>query len=368
MQRCIVFIPYKLNEQGDGARMLRPRKMIQAFRDIGYEVFVIQGFSKERRALIKQCKELIRSGVKFDFMYMENSTEPTLLTDPHHLPTHPFLDYGFYSFIKKHKIPMGLFYSDIFWKFDTYGKDLPKWKRFFALRCYELDLLVLQRCLKKFYLPDRMMNDYIKNSLLADISENLPPGSEELSVNKSPVPADFSERPLRLFYVGGLGGAYQIQELISAAAGEEHVELTICCRKAEWEKEKKNLGSYLRDNVHIIHEKGEALVPYFQQSDICSLLFLPSPYMSFAKPFKAFEYLANEIPVLSSRGTAIGEFVEKNDIGWNIDYSAEEIRKVIHGILNNPKLLQEKRDNCKMAKGSNLWTSRARQVEEGLLK
>ena len=72
--------------------------------------------------------------------------------------------------------------------------------------------------------------------------------------------------------------------------------------------------------------------------------------------------------MLSSRGTAIGEFVEKNDIGWNIDYSAEEIRKVIHGILNNPKLLQEKRDNCKMAKGSNLWTSRARQVEEGLLK
>ena len=49
---------------------------------------------------------------------------PTLLTEPHHFPTHPLLDFGFFRYVKKQGIPIGLFYSDIFWKFEDYGKDL----------------------------------------------------------------------------------------------------------------------------------------------------------------------------------------------------------------------------------------------------
>lgn len=369
MKRCIVYCPYEILEQGDGARMLRPRKMIQAFRDIGYDVFVIHGYSKSRRKLIAECKKMVLNGTKFEFMYIENSTEPTLLTDPHHLPTHPFLDYGFYQFAKRHGIPMGLFYSDIFWKFDTYGRELPKWKRFFALKCYELDLKMLPKYLKKFYLPDKMMNTYLKVPYLAERSEELPPGCEQTEVkNREPGPVDFSERPLQLFYVGGLGGVYQIGELISAVAGEPDVVLTVCCRKAEWDKESATLSKLLANNISIIHKKGKELEPYFAEADLCSLMFLPGSYMSFAKPFKAYEYLANEIPVLSSKGTAIGEFVERSNIGWNINYSAEEIRKVVCAIKEDPGLLQEKRDNCKTVKQSQLWTVRARQVEEGLLK
>ena len=53
MMRCIFYLPYELEAHGRSARMLRPRKMIQAFKDIGYEVCVIAGFSTERRKLIK---------------------------------------------------------------------------------------------------------------------------------------------------------------------------------------------------------------------------------------------------------------------------------------------------------------------------
>ncbi|MBQ7059498.1 MAG: hypothetical protein IJM83_09415 [Firmicutes bacterium] len=213
------------------------------------------------------------------------------------------------------------------------------------------------------------MNTYLKVPYLAERSEELPPGCEQTEVkNREPGPVDFSERPLQLFYVGGLGGVYQIGELISAVAGEPDVVLTVCCRKAEWDKESATLSKLLANNISIIHKKGKELEPYFAEADLCSLMFLPGSYMSFAKPFKAYEYLANEIPVLSSKGTAIGEFVERSNIGWNINYSAEEIRKVVCAIKEDPGLLQEKRDNCKTVKQSQLWTVRARQVEEGLLK
>ena len=56
MKKCIFYLSYKLDEHGMGARMLRPRKMIQAFIDIGYEVFVIEGFSSTRKVQIKELK------------------------------------------------------------------------------------------------------------------------------------------------------------------------------------------------------------------------------------------------------------------------------------------------------------------------
>ena len=103
MKQCIFYLPYKLEEHGAGARMMRPRKMAQAFRDIGYEVAMISGVSSSRRKQIHDVKKRIAAGEKFDFLYMEASTEPTLLTDPGHLPTHPFLDYGFLEYVRKHE-------------------------------------------------------------------------------------------------------------------------------------------------------------------------------------------------------------------------------------------------------------------------
>ena len=93
-KRCIFYLPYKMDEIGNGARMVRPLKMINAFKNIGYEVFVIQGYSSERKKLIKRLKQNISSGIKYDFMYTESSTEPTLLTNPNHYPTHPFMDFS----------------------------------------------------------------------------------------------------------------------------------------------------------------------------------------------------------------------------------------------------------------------------------
>ena len=157
-----------------------------------------------------------------------------------------------------------------------------------------------------------------------------------------------------------------ITELVRAVSQIDNCELTICCREEEWNKEKTTYESLLNNHIHIIHKNSGDLKEFYDGADLCSLMFRWDRYRVMAKPFKAYEYLAHEIPVLSTKGMAIGDFVEKNNIGWSIGYDVREITKVLKDILENPYLLEEKRKNCARVKKDNLWISRARTVAEDL--
>ena len=370
MKQCIFYLPYKLEEHGAGARMMRPRKMAQAFRDIGYEVAMISGVSSSRRKQIHDVKKRIAAGEKFDFLYMEASTEPTLLTDPGHLPTHPFLDYGFLEYVRKQGIPIGLFYSDLFWKYDGYGEGLPGWKKKSALMCYGHDIRQYEKLLDRFYVPDvKTFSAVIGSEKLTGMMTELSPGAENLAVTpREPGQRDFLKDPLTVFYVGGLGGNYQIAELIRAIHDSENVRLILCCRETEWEREKPGFAEFLCDRIEVIHKSGDELAPYYDAADIGSLLFKRGSYIDMAKPFKAYEYLGHELPVMSTKGTAMGNFVERYGIGWNIAYSAKAIQRVFREIYEDPALLSQMRRNCRDAKAENLWTCRAEQVVRDLVK
>ncbi len=368
MKQCIVYIPYRLEENNGRARMIRPRKMAKAFADIGYEVTLISGVSSERRGMIREVKKRISGGEKFDFLYMESNTEPTLLTDPRHLPTHPFLDYGFLKFAKRHGIPVGMFYCDMFWKFPWYGKDLPGWKKQCALACYRYDIREYEKILDIFYCPNaEVFPKTIGSEILAKKAKVLLPGAEDLEVPAAGE-RDFSGKPLTLFYVGGITEHYRIEELLKAISLTEGTRLVLCCRKAEWESEKPTFEPYLCDRVEVVHRSGEELEELYARSDAGTLMFKNGAYMDMTVPFKTFEYLAHELPILATKGTVFGQFTEDNGIGWNIENDAEVISGVLKEILAKPEVLAEKRRVCAEVKKKNLWTSRATQVAEELRK
>ena len=91
----IFHIPMRINRERASASSIRPVKMIEAFQRLGYEVILIEGNASQRKKRIKEIKHNIRKGVTYDFLYSESSTMPTLLTEKHHCPTHPFLDFSF---------------------------------------------------------------------------------------------------------------------------------------------------------------------------------------------------------------------------------------------------------------------------------
>ena len=367
MMRCIFYLPYELEAHGRSARMLRPRKMIQAFKDIGYEVCVIAGFSTERRKLIKKVKRDIQAGIKYDFMYTESHTEPTLLTDPHHLPTHPFLDFDFFKFTANNGIKIGLFYCDIYWKFSTYGMELPMWKRMGALVSYRYDIREYKKYLTRLYVADLKVCDYLQEPKLTRIAQELPPGAEDIIVStRKYSKRDFVKDPLKIFYVGGIGKQYQIIELVKAVYKTPNCDLTVCCRESEWAQEKNNFKLYMCEKIHVIHKSSDELSENYNSADVCSLLFKQDRYREMAKPFKAYEYLANEIPMLSTKGTAIGDFIEKENIGWNIRFEANAIAETLEYIIEHSDELEMKRRYCMEAKKRNLWKRRALQVVNGL--
>ena len=127
--KIIFHIPLPLDEIAQSGSRIRPLKMLSAFENLGFEVNIVSGYGKQRKTKIKSLINRIKKGEKFDFIYSESSTQPTLLTEKHHYPTFPNLDFNFFKFCKKNGIKISLFYRDIQWRFPFYGEGVNFWKK-----------------------------------------------------------------------------------------------------------------------------------------------------------------------------------------------------------------------------------------------
>ena len=96
MKRMIYHHPLPLTEGATSASGIRPVQMKHAFEKVGYEVWDVTGFTKERVQRAADVRHALRRGIRFDFCYSESSTMPMSMTNPTHLPTRPFLDSSFF--------------------------------------------------------------------------------------------------------------------------------------------------------------------------------------------------------------------------------------------------------------------------------
>ncbi len=337
--------------------------MLAAFEDLGCKVDLVTGYSAERKRCIAGIKQNVRNGAKYDFVYSESSTMPTILTDPHHLPLHPLLDWLFFRFCKSKKIPVGLFYRDIYWRFEGYGVGLDPIKTMVAKAAYRLDLWVYQDTLTKLYLPSLEMGSYVPK-VSPDIFDALPPGhsSPAIPIAKPP---HFDRKPLKLFYVGGMSNNYQLHKLFNVLREMPQVELTVCTRKAEWRAVRDGYSS-LTPNINIIHETGEKMETQLQKADIALLFVKPQQYREFASPVKLYEYLGFCKPVLATEGTLAGRFVRENQIGWTIPYAEDAVKHWLSSLLTDPSQIFQIHKNMAMLAILHSWKARAQQVVKDL--
>lgn len=356
--------PLPLEPNAKSASGIRPLRMLTAFKELGHNVELVTGFSSERKQAISNIKAKISKGYRYDFIYSESSTMPTILTDPHHLPLHPLLDYHFFKFCNKKDIPIGLFYRDIYWLFDDYGKGLSPLKKVVAKFAYRFDLWVYRRTLDKLYLPSLEMGAYISR-VSKDIMAPLPPGHAVKKVSATKRDNNKSDN-LRLFYVGGMSNYYQFHKLFKVLTEMPQVELTVCTREAEW-LASRDYYPEITPNIRIIHETGEAMEEYLKESDIAVLFVKPQEYRDFASPVKLYEYLGFNKPVLASEGTLAGKFVKDNQIGWTLPYEEEALTQLLKRLLvDSTELIQLKGNTASVAR-CHSWQSRARQVVQDLI-
>lgn len=364
-KKCIFHVPNYIDVNRKSGSNIRPLKMINAFKEIGYDVDVVMGYAKERKEQIKKIKQNIKNGIKYDFLYSESSTMPTLLTEKNHLPLHPMLDFSFFKYCKKNGIKIGLFYRDIYWKFhDLYSREVPMYKRIFSIMFYRYDLYKYKKIIDIMYLPSEEMGKYVYNKKVFYKKEILPPGCEKIDSYKK----KNDKEKINIFYVGGISkDLYDFTLLLKAVRNISEIYLTICCREDEWNKEKKSYIDYVdNDRIRIVHCSGKELNQYYENADICSMIFKEHPYRDIAMPIKLFEYIQNKKPIIATKNTAAGKFVEENHIGWTTNYEINDIEKTLKMIRDNKSEIYEIQKRFNSIIDENTWNARVRKVVKDL--
>ena len=348
-------------EDAKNGPQMRLNAMIEAFKSIGYEVELIDGFSKDRKKKIKSVVEKIKNGEKYKFIYSESGTEPTFFVDREHRNILYYkLDSDFISFLNKNKIPSAIFYRDIYWKFfNVFNPKVHKsWKQRFRLFMYKYDLYWYKNRFNLIYLPSMTMMDYLPE--FRDINvKALPPGH---NVTLHAMKKNTIDGNLKIIYVGAVGHMYKIHKILSAIKKMDHCELIICTRENEWQLHTEEYTSLLSPRVKIVHASGDDLAALYKEADVSCLFLEPNVYREFAQPVKLYEYIGFELPVIATKNTLAGQFVEDNDIGWTINYDELELHALINKIIEAPEEILQKRKNIIAIREKHTWEQRAKQV------
>lgn len=360
--------PEPLHSAGLSGSAIRPRKMIEAFTDLGYVVDTVVGYGAERKKSIEKVKQhILETPQAYAFAYVESSTTPIWLTEKHHFPTYPTLDFRFLHMLKTYGIPVGLFYRDAYWRSEQYADFVPLHQRVIMVPAYHLEWLAFRTVADVLFLPSLAMEDHLPQRWHNRSVYPLPPGCndsadvvDKLSVTSSP--------HLHLLYVGGVSlPFYDLREMLSAIGQLPTVKLTICCRQQEWANYKNYYKNLLTSNIQVVHAHGKELSELYYASDLSVYVSTPTTYLGFAMPVKVFEALSHHTPMIIAKHIGASALVTEENIGWAVS-SATELKGLLEHLLQHRNEIQEKYESTVKAHRKHTWKERARFVEHILWK
>ena len=361
-RRMIFHHPLPLFPDAASASGIRPVQMKRSFEELGYEVWEVTGYTRERAARAADVRYAMRCGTRFDFCYSESSTMPMTMTNPTHLPSRPFLDLGFFRSLRKNGIPVGQFLRDIYWVFPEYRESLSFLKVHAALAAYEWDLRTLRRHVDRVFLPSLKVGEYIN---LGNVPVSaLEPGHG----HAEPLPGP--DTGLSLFYVGGIGFDYKLHELFAAVkqAWEKNLDvlLIVCLRPEDWAAVKHEYEQWACPAIEVVHGHGNVLQEYFERTNIATIVVDLDEYWKLGVPVKLYDYIGAGKPVMVTKGSLAGDMVERMEVGWTVDNSSEAVIKLLERLANDPQEIQRVRDRVLAQRDAYTWRERARQAAEEL--
>ncbi len=363
-RRMVFHTPFPVSAGANTASAIRPWKMLQAFKALGFEVFQITGYAAERRRRFASLRRGVAAGWKPDFVYSEAATIPSSFTEPRHFPLILNLDRKIFRFLHEHGTPIGVFYRDVYWAFDDYVQGVGVPTATVMKLLYSREIKTFNRYADVVFLPSVEMGRYVPG-LNGPLQVALPPGADPQTGSGQSHDTDGS---LRLFYVGAVGGEhYDVSALIEGVERSRDVELTICTREENRRAAEAEYAETLGEATSFVMGSGDALDPLYDQADIALLFMRPQEYRSFAAPVKLYEYLGRGKPIIASRDTAAAKVVEEADAGWVADFDAASLADLLKRLKAAPAEVAAKAANAAKAGQSNTWEARAAYAA-GVLK
>lgn len=366
-KKILIYYPFPLPNNQDSGSKVRPAKMVSALSNWAYEnnvkPIVIAGTSSERADQINSLvKETNISDILF--CYVENQTIPLWLTDPNHIPSKPFTDYTLFKNLKENHVPIGIFYRDMYWKFDDVyeAKGI---KRFILRTLYKIEERFFSKYGNVLFLPSMEMAPYLDTISLKKVL--LPPGCT--LAEKSKVDTEKMDSP-NAIYIGGISPRYGLEGLLSAfeKVNKHHnsCKLTLICRKSEFDAlPEETKERMIAPHITLVHASGEELKPYLQNASFGIIPIKKTDYNDFAIPVKLFEYLSYELPVVATNLNALTTLVEDGDFGIITEDNGDSLARGVTKMIEQYPQLAE---NAKEASTHHTWDKRAEQVANSLLK
>ncbi|MBS7294963.1 MAG: glycosyltransferase [Treponema sp.] len=347
----VLYITYVNSDEIFSGSGVRPAKMLNAFKQEGHEVIVLQGeqVSKERLSNIKKIRKQIKRK-RPDLCYIES-------------PTYPIMRHADRKLIKdicKAGIPTGYFYRDFYWQFP---KEFPR-RTSISGKIKDKVLLFLQSLTNKvlkycniIYVPSDECKTLLKYH---DIRALPPAGENHLEIMPNRINNHTG------IYVGGISGYYNVRFLLDVFCelnrrGSEYI-LILVCRENEWKDFEHPCKNAPWLEVH--HTSGNGLVELYKRASVAFNVGSSSyKYSRFAISVKVFEYLSFGLPQVVINNKAIADLVNSEKIGIAVEGEIKKYTDATEKLMNDNVLYS---DIQKAIRESllerNLWIHRVRQI------
>lgn len=367
MKNIIIYYPFTIASNPKSGSAIRPVEMVKAFevyaKKHGLEIIIIAGSSKERRMLWNKVVE----EKKYEntlFCYSENQTIPLWLTDSGHIPKDWKIDKDVFKMLKQHDVPIGVFYRDVYWKFDELYS-LKGLKKFVMQTIYKMEEKFYGKYMHTVFLPSDAMGKYVH---INTAKMALPPGGRFTEI---PTNSNAIQQPFKGIYVGGINNDdYGLLTLVESyeLLNKESVfgELIIVCREDEF----TNLSSAHKEKLNkpyitIKHVSGEKLQQVYEEVDFAFIPRKRSIYNDFAVPIKLVEYLTAGLPIIATDCSAQEDFVKSGPYGVITGDDAECLAQGMQSI--QPQFEEFKRNIQQTFLQQHAWNERAEQAAQALI-
>jgi len=357
MARLIFHYPRPVPDSPRSGSQVRVAAMLAGFQSNGADVVVVDGFGRERARKMRSITRAVRAGDRFDAVYGEFTTMPILLSDDHHLPTHPFADFAFLRQLRSSGAGVGVFYRDVHWQFRPHRERTPALKRWPALAAYRTEAVVLPRVVDTLFVPSALMADHVPGWRGHAKVVPLPPGSTTRNLPWTPIDG------LRLLYIGSVRSpVYDIEPLLRAVDADDRVSMTVCCREDEaflvapWSRHPR---------VSVVHEHGEGLIELYRNCDASCVAFPSHPYRDFMMPVKLFESIGMGRPILGTATDMAGKYIVEQGLGWAPPI--EELGETISRLVKDPDQVRQAHARVVAAQPQHTWQARCEFVLDTLV-
>ena len=367
----IFHAPFPLQPDRVAASMLRPLAMRRAFADLGYRVMNVTGYAAQRRRAMTRVRAALAAGARIEFVYSENATIPNALTEPRHLPVHPLLDVAFFRHCRRSGVPVGVFYRDVYWRFPRFREGINPVLEAGLQATYRSELMAFERVGLHLFLPSQAMARHVPHVDPVRMSA-LPPGAPDVAATRRDSDGwddggDEDGKELELLFVGVLQDNYRLDACLRAVIATPGTRVTLCVRQETWETSRDHYAPLLpAGRAQVVHRSGAELEPLYRRADLGVLFTEPNPYWDFAVPYKLYEYLAHELPVIAVRGTQTGRLVEEMGIGWVLSYDAGALSDLLRHLREAPEEIEAVRRRMREVLPGQTWQARARTVVQVL--